>query len=39
MKITLRENPIREVVDGYQDNKEAGIIGFHGKLRLKRRRR
>ena len=32
MRIELKEIPIRELVAGYTDNDEGGIIGFGGKL-------
>jgi len=35
MKIELRPITVREVVDGYQDNAEAGVVGFGGKLDIR----
>ena len=31
MKITLHTIKVRELVNGYQDNDEAGVVGFDGK--------
>ena len=30
MKITLHTIKVRELVNGYQDNDEAGVVGFDG---------
>ncbi|MDQ7009751.1 MAG: DUF262 domain-containing protein [Candidatus Gracilibacteria bacterium] len=35
MKIELREISIREVVDGYVNNNEEGVVGFGGKLNIR----
>lgn len=35
MRIELIEIPIREVVDGYEDNIEEGVVAFHGKLNVR----
>ena len=35
MKIELRPITIREVVEGYQDNIEAGVVGYGGKLDIR----
>ena len=35
MKITLHTIKIRELVNGYQDNDEDGVIGFGGKLDIR----
>lgn len=35
MKIELREITIRELVEGYQDNAENGVVGFWGKLDIR----
>lgn len=35
MKIFLKEIPIREIVKGYVDNQENGVIGFDGKLDIR----
>ena len=32
MKIELHKIPVREVVDGYQDNAEEGVVAYGGKL-------
>lgn len=32
MKIELKEISIRDLVDGYQDNAEDGVVAFHGQL-------
>ena len=32
MKIELKQITIGEVVKGYQDNLEAGVVGYDGKL-------
>ena len=32
MKIELQEITIREVVNGYMDNAEAGVVGYDGKV-------
>ncbi len=35
MEIKLNEIPIREIVDGYKDNQEDGVVGYHGKLDIR----
>lgn len=35
MKIQLKEITIRELTEGYQDNEEAGVIGYGGKLDIR----
>ena len=35
MKITLHSIKVRELVDGYVDNDEAGVVGFGGKLDIR----
>ena len=35
MKIELKEITIRELVEGYKDEGEAGVIGFAGKLDIR----
>lgn len=35
MKIELKEIPIRELVAGYKDNDEEGVVGFGGKLDIR----
>ena len=35
MKIELKEISIREVVDGYMDNSEGGVVGYNGKLNIR----
>lgn len=35
MKIVLHEIPIREVVNGYVDNAEEGVIGYGGRLDIR----
>ncbi len=35
MKIKLEEIPIREVVKGYVDNNEEGILGYDGRLNIR----
>ncbi len=32
MKIELREIPIREIVEGYKDSAENGVVAYSGKL-------
>ena len=31
MKIELKEITVRELSTGYEDNEEAGVVGFDGK--------
>jgi len=35
MKIELKEITVRELVDGYEDNQEGGVVGFSGKLNIR----
>lgn len=35
MEIKLHEIPIREIVKGYKDNQEDGVIGYNGKLDIR----
>lgn len=35
MKIELREITVRELTDGFQDNAEAGVVGYGGKLDIR----
>ena len=35
MKIELHQIPIRELVDGYKDNDEEGIVGYGGRLDIR----
>lgn len=35
MKIELREIPIREIVNGFSDDQENGVVGFNGKLNIR----
>jgi hypothetical protein len=35
MKIELKEITISELAKGYQDNSEAGVIGYGGKLDIR----
>lgn len=35
MKIELKEITVRELSKGYQDNAEAGVVGFGGKLDIR----
>ena len=35
MKIVLSEIPIRDVVKGYKDNQEDGVVGYDGKLDIR----
>ena len=35
MKIELKEIAVRELTEGYQDNNEAGVVGFGGKLDIR----
>jgi len=32
MKIELKHIKIADLISGYQDNNEAGVVGFGGKL-------
>ncbi len=35
MKIELKEITVRELTDGFQDNDEAGVVGYGGKLDIR----
>lgn len=35
MKITLHEIPVRELVDGYINDEEEGVVGYHGLLNIR----
>ena len=35
MKIELKEIPIRDIIKGYINNDEEGVIGFDGKLNIR----
>ena len=35
MDIKLYEIPIREVVEGYINNDEDGVVGYGGKLNIR----
>lgn len=35
MKIELHEITIREIVNGYVDSKEEGVVGYNGKLNIR----
>ena len=35
MKIKLHEIPVREVVDGYLDSAEGGVVGYGGRLDIR----
>ena len=35
MKIELKEITVRELVDGYKDNLEDGVVGYGGKLDIR----
>ena len=35
MKIKLIEITVRDLVEGYEDNEEAGVVGFDGKLDIR----
>lgn len=35
MKIELKEISVRELVAGYQDHAENGVVGFGGKLDIR----
>lgn len=35
MKIILNEIPVRDVVKGYVDNQESGVVGYNGKLDIR----
>ncbi len=35
MRITLKEIPVKDVVEGYSDSQEEGVFGFGGKLNIR----
>ena len=35
MKVDLREVTVRELVDGYYDDREGGVVGYGGKLDIR----
>lgn len=35
MKIELKAITVRELINGYQDNEENGVVGFSGKLNIR----
>lgn len=35
MKIELHEIPVRDVVDGYVDSAEGGVVGYGGRLNIR----
>lgn len=35
MDIELKNITVRELIDSYQDNQEAGVVGFGGKLNIR----
>lgn len=35
MKIELKEITVRELTDGYEDNAEAGVVGYGGRLDIR----
>lgn len=35
MKIELKEISVRDLINGYQDNEENGVVGFGGKLDIR----
>ena len=35
MKIELHKITIRELVEGYRDNDEEGVVGYGGKLDIR----
>ena len=35
MDIELKNITVRELVENYQDNQEAGVVGFNGKLNIR----
>lgn len=35
MKIELKKITVRDLVDGYQDNNEGGVVGYGGKLDIR----
>jgi hypothetical protein len=35
MEIKLREIKVKDIVNGYEDNQESGVVGFGGKLDIR----
>lgn len=35
MKIELKQIPIKEVIEGYMNDEEEGVVGFKGKLNIR----
>lgn len=35
MDIELKNITIKELIEKYQDNQEAGVVGFNGKLNIR----
>lgn len=35
MKITLREITVRDLVAGYQNDGEGGVVGYAGRLNIR----
>ena len=35
MKIELHEISIKDIADGYLDQNEMGVVGYHGKLNIR----
>ena len=35
MKIELKNIKIRDIVEGYQNNDEEGVVGYSGKLNIR----
>lgn len=35
MKIELHEIKIRDIVNGYEDSRENGVVGYGGKLNIR----
>ena len=35
MKIELVEIPVRDIVNGYEDNDEEGIVAYNGRLNVR----
>jgi CRISPR/Cas system-associated endonuclease/helicase Cas3 len=35
MRIELHEIPVKEVVEGYVNNDEEGVIGYNGRLNIR----
>ena len=35
MNIELHEIPVREIIDGYKNSQELGVMGYHGRLNIR----